>query len=177
MGHSSLTNPMRDVRGQKVGPGTIDKDGIEGGGRAWRRLMAEVEHACDEAEDGAERRVARTRVSNSFSTDAVLLRRECQCGKRGGQQFRERASENVEFPHANPKAHILEAEEIIAGVAGCARVFAGPQKEVEPDYQAVGRTERDCSSRRARDANGSVHELQGKRLDPGRWGIRLFPCV
>ena len=63
---------MCDVRGKKIGPDAVDEDGIEWSGRAWRRLMAEVEHASDEAEDGAERGVARTRVSNSFPTDAVL---------------------------------------------------------------------------------------------------------
>lgn len=79
---------MGEVGREEVGPRAVARpDGTEGCGGGCG-LRAQVSDASNQTKDGTQRRVARARVANGLTTDAILLRSESESGKGGRQQIR-----------------------------------------------------------------------------------------
>jgi hypothetical protein len=142
--------------------------GVGGPAPARRRYWLEP---GNEAEDWTEGWVAGPGVADGFAPHAVLL------GGEGGRlQIGDRTGGRVQSAAADPHAHVLEAKEVVGRSARCASVFAGAQKEVESDGEAVRHREAGRGIGCARELNRPMNERNGERLDAHGRGIGLRPC-
>ena len=150
-------------------PRSVQRGGGRGGVKA--QMGGPGRETKDRAEDG----VTGAAVADGLPADAILLRREGQGGEGRGKQIRKRTREDVQAAVTNPEPQVLEPEQIIRRVFGCARVLAWTQEKIESDDHAVGRSTSDRRGGEMRKMESAVHELQRKGFDAGGGRVGLLP--
>lgn len=160
-----------------MSPCAVGKDERVAGSSWPGKALAKVLDTSNQAEDRTKGRVAGPGMANGLVADAVLLGRERERREHGGEEIGVWARQHVKFAGPNPQAHILKAKQVVALLTRKPRVFARSQQEIEADDKAIRGAERKGGAVGLCEADGDMHQLQGKGVDACGRGVSLFPCA
>ena len=119
-------------------------------------------------------RVTAAGVADTFAANTILLGGEGKGQKGDRGKVTQRTGERVNGGIPGPEGHIAKAKEVVPGGARGAGVFAGPQKKVESEGDAIGNGTSTHSGRvctRERCGNTQEGEGQGGHASGSRVGF------
>ena len=111
-------------------------------------------------------------VPKCFAAHAILLQREGESDKGGGEEVVRRAMERVEATVTDPDANVLNTEEVICSSNGKATVFARTEEKEIGQEEAVARGENAQIQGRCHGIKmGSAENNEWKRFDTRRRAV------